>query len=235
VKRALCNRVANRCSFCEAVTSGPQDDESKAVNIGVAAHITAASPAGPRYDPALTPEERRHASNGIWLCQNHAKMIDNDDSRYSASVIREWKAEAEARADRGITRGGRSAASGLRIELPRPINPPGHMSTGNYITSTWNVKVRLLAGEEQPLDIVELGVREESVGEWTIDEVFWERTGRATGFPIHVNLSTEFWVRSRSPNPSATKAVGALTLWFRDHTQPEGEAHEFTIRNATDR
>lgn len=50
-----------------------------ATNAGVAAHITAASPGGARYDAALTPEARADIGNGIWLCQNHARLIDNDE------------------------------------------------------------------------------------------------------------------------------------------------------------
>jgi len=39
-------RVVNRCSNpgCRQPTSGPQEHPTKVVNIGVAAHITAASP-----------------------------------------------------------------------------------------------------------------------------------------------------------------------------------------------
>ncbi len=53
MKRALPERVNFCCSKpdCRAPTSGPQADASKAVNVGVAAHITAAAPGGPRYDP----------------------------------------------------------------------------------------------------------------------------------------------------------------------------------------
>ncbi len=76
-------------------TIGPSTDPNKSINVGVAAHITAASPGGPRYDPALSSEERRSAENGIWLCQNHAKMIDNDPARYPTEVLREWKETAE--------------------------------------------------------------------------------------------------------------------------------------------
>src|SRR6266568_3374531 len=77
VKSLLASRVGNLCSIpgCRALTIGPQDDPTKAVNVGVAAHITAASPGGPRYDPGLSPEERRAPSNGIWLCQNCAKLV----------------------------------------------------------------------------------------------------------------------------------------------------------------
>src|SRR5262245_37444426 len=83
-RRALALRVGYRCTRpeCGALTSGPQDDPSKAVNVGVAAHITAASAGGPRFDPQLTPDERTAASNGIWLCQNCAKLVDSDITRF---------------------------------------------------------------------------------------------------------------------------------------------------------
>jgi hypothetical protein len=62
VKRILAARVGNACSNpdCRALTSGPQSDSAKALNVGVAAHITAASEGGQRYNPALSSEERRH-------------------------------------------------------------------------------------------------------------------------------------------------------------------------------
>jgi hypothetical protein len=66
------------------------------VNIGVGAHITAASSNGPGYDPSLTPEQRRSAENGIWLCWNHAKQVDNDESTHTVKQLQEWKNDAEA-------------------------------------------------------------------------------------------------------------------------------------------
>jgi hypothetical protein len=103
-KELLTKRIANRCSNpgCRQLTSGPQEDQTKAVNIGVAAHITAASADGPRFDPSLTPDERRSAENGIWLCQSCAKLVDNDPIRYGADVLRQWKALAEKSAAREI-------------------------------------------------------------------------------------------------------------------------------------
>ncbi len=100
VKRALASRVGNLCSNpdCRALTSGPQENPAKALNIGVAAHITAASPGGPRYDPELLPEERSSPSNGLWLCQNCAKLIDNDPTRFAADLLKSWKETAETEA-----------------------------------------------------------------------------------------------------------------------------------------
>ena len=100
IKDLLAKRVAYRCSNqeCRQVTSGPQEDPTKAVNIGVAAHITAASPSGPRFDPSLTPNERQAAENGIWLCQSCAKLVDNDPIRYGVDSLRRWKSLAETTA-----------------------------------------------------------------------------------------------------------------------------------------
>ncbi len=80
---------------CRASTSGPQSVSPKALNVGVAGNITAAAPGGPRYDPALTPEQRCHQDNGIWLCQNCGKLVDNDETKYHATLLRAWKAIAE--------------------------------------------------------------------------------------------------------------------------------------------
>jgi hypothetical protein len=93
-------RVGVRCSnpFCRKLTTGPRTESPFIVSIGVAAHITAASPGGPRYDLSLSSPQREAAENGLWLCQNCAKLIDNDPERYTAGVLREWKTGAEAAA-----------------------------------------------------------------------------------------------------------------------------------------
>jgi len=100
VKNALADRVGHVCSRpgCRAPTSGPQGDPAKSVNVGVAAHITAASPGGPRYDPTFLTEKRGGPENGIWLCQTCAKLIDNDPARFTVEVLKKWKADAEEEA-----------------------------------------------------------------------------------------------------------------------------------------
>ena len=98
LKGKLAARVGHMCSnpACRALTSGPQLDEDQVVNVGVAAHITAASPGGPRYDPKLSTSQRCAASNAIWLCQVCAKLIDSDPNRYTVAVLQRWKRTAEA-------------------------------------------------------------------------------------------------------------------------------------------
>ena len=70
------------------------------MNLGIAAHITAASPRGPRFDPTLSPESRSSLENGIWLCYICAAKIDRDEDRYPTPLLRGWKQQAEEAADR---------------------------------------------------------------------------------------------------------------------------------------
>lgn len=96
-KDLISRRVGVKCSNpnCRRTTSGPQSDPKGTINVGVAAHITAASKGGPRFDRTITQEERKSDENGIWLCQTCAKLIDNDEGRYSADLLRQWKSLSE--------------------------------------------------------------------------------------------------------------------------------------------
>ena len=79
-------QIAKRAAgFRRRVAPPPSGDESE-INLGTAAHICAAAPGGPRYDPNMTREERRSARNGIWMCRLHGTAVDLHDpsSRLSA-------------------------------------------------------------------------------------------------------------------------------------------------------
>jgi hypothetical protein len=108
-KEILAKRVGYRCSNpeCCQPTSGPQEDPNKAINIGVAAHITAASTGGPRFDSLLTSDQRKSVENGIWLCQKCAKLIDSDEARYTVEKIRRWKGLAESKAYKALEMGSK--------------------------------------------------------------------------------------------------------------------------------
>ncbi len=96
-KLELARRVGNRCSNpnCRTITTGPHTDDSKSISVGEASHITAASPGGKRFDASLTPDQRKAISNGIWLCEKCAKLIDTDEERYSVQFLIRWKEGAE--------------------------------------------------------------------------------------------------------------------------------------------
>ena len=93
----LAKRAGFRCSNpdCRNPTIGAAAGHDGVVNIGVAAHITAASPNGPRYDPNQTSNQRSDISNGIWLCQACAKLVDDDANAFEAEVLYKWKETAE--------------------------------------------------------------------------------------------------------------------------------------------
>lgn len=114
VQQLLAKRVGYRCSLCGAPTAGPAAEVGRSTNVGEAAHITAASPGGPRFDPSLSAEERRSPENGIWLCCTCGRKIDVDTRLYTVDVLRNRKtqAEEEAQSTLGV------ASPFLRIRAP---------------------------------------------------------------------------------------------------------------------
>lgn len=93
----LAKRVAWLCSNpkCRRATIGAGSGDEKVIITGVAAHITAAAPGGARYNSALTSDQRKDISNGIWLCSNCSILIDRDESAHPVHLLNEWKREAE--------------------------------------------------------------------------------------------------------------------------------------------
>lgn len=100
IKAALRDRVAHRCSnpACRVPTAAPGAGASSVIRCGDAAHITAASPKGPRYDGSLSASERSSIGNGIWLCVVCARKIDQNPEAHPVQLLREWKAWAETAA-----------------------------------------------------------------------------------------------------------------------------------------
>jgi len=117
IKQTLAKRVNYLCSNpnCRKPTAGPNINPEKATLIGVAAHISAASTNGPRYNPNLDSEERKSINNGIWLCNNCGTLIDKNELHYTVELLREWKSEAENMAESGIS-GGNSTNNGQIFE-----------------------------------------------------------------------------------------------------------------------
>jgi hypothetical protein len=165
VKRILATRACAVCSNpeCRAPTTGPQDDPTKAVNVGVAAHITSAAAGGPRYHPSLSPEERRHSDNGIWLCQNCAKLVDNDVARFPETLLRAWKTGAEHRARNSVGKTAPERAESESQRKEREIHPwigksitLSQMNTGRSVMLLGPVRG---SSQVQVLDCTEFFVR----------------------------------------------------------------------------
>lgn len=99
IKNNLAKRAAYICSKidCRRLTIAPSlNDESSLQYIGCAAHITAASKGGPRYDKNITPKERGSIENGIYLCRSCADMIDkNGGIDFPKEILIQWKKDHE--------------------------------------------------------------------------------------------------------------------------------------------
>ena len=100
----LGKRVNFICSNpdCRRGTIAAAKDSQKYINTGVAAHIYAAAPGGPRYNPKMTSEERKSVDNGIWLCQTCSKLIDSDEIKFTVEKLKKWKLAAENKAYEGL-------------------------------------------------------------------------------------------------------------------------------------
>lgn len=103
-RRTLAARAGGHCSnpTCRALTSGPELEGAGSIDLGKAAHITAAAPGGCRYAPDLTATERSSVENGVWLCAKCADLIDKKAKDYPVALLQEWKRSAEAAARVGL-------------------------------------------------------------------------------------------------------------------------------------
>jgi hypothetical protein len=118
-KLDLAKRVNYRCSICDAQTTGPILNSTKAMSVGEAAHIKAAAPGGPRFDPTQTPEERKSSDNAIFACTTCATIIDRDEDAYPVEKLLRLKAAAEARATHRL--GKTPTPSSLTLRTPSEI------------------------------------------------------------------------------------------------------------------
>ena len=83
----------NICAFpsCEALLL----DKTGAF-VGEICHIEAAKQGGPRFNPDMTNDDRRKASNLILLCRNHHARVDQT-GKHSVQSLRKMKKDHEAK------------------------------------------------------------------------------------------------------------------------------------------
>lgn len=128
-KSAVAGRSGYRCSIpdCRRLTIGPGAGPTDVVKSGIAAHVFSASSAGPRGQGYLTEDELADAENAIWLCSDHAHIVDSrGGAGYSPATLLSLKHLSEARAAR--EQGSSHAPFYWLQELTlraTPINSPG--------------------------------------------------------------------------------------------------------------
>jgi hypothetical protein len=98
-EKLVIQRSGDRCAYpgcAQLLSFAAQDaaDEDKVV--GKVAHIKAASPNGPRYDPNMTEAERGSARNLIYLCGPHHDAVDSQTSLHTVEFLMDAKAAHES-------------------------------------------------------------------------------------------------------------------------------------------
>lgn len=154
--RTLQDRAGCRCSMpgCGALTIGPSEESpEKSTNLGVASHICAAAPDGPRYDPSMTAAERAHIFNGIWLCVFHSVLIDRDKHSFPVSALHAMK-KAHEEAIKLEHRSG----NGFLQHADFIAVGPGIVGLGELVGTTgnnWSVRIdHFVVGELSKLIIL---------------------------------------------------------------------------------
>ena len=105
IEKNLALRSGNACAYptCgRELTLDPlhPDDDSKV--IGKAAHIAAASPGGPRYDPTMTGQQRSSIDNLMFLCGDHHDAVDSQLSHHTTDFLLAAKHAHEAMVRRSV-------------------------------------------------------------------------------------------------------------------------------------
>jgi len=113
----IAKRAGWLCSdpSCRRLTVGSNSEGDDEIMLGIAAHICAAAPGGPRYNSNQTPEQRSAPDNGIWMCRIHAAAIDAKDSKYTETLLYEWKAKAQEYARHLVLHGGTPQSPAVRV------------------------------------------------------------------------------------------------------------------------
>jgi hypothetical protein len=96
---------------------GANAEQEGLITIGVAAHLCAASPGGPRYNPAQSRDARRAKKNGIWLCQSCGRLVDTDEQKFTVQLLMEWKRGAQDRAFRELVAPSVFVACGEAVRI----------------------------------------------------------------------------------------------------------------------
>src|SRR6266496_520597 len=109
-------KLADRCYHPECPVPSTSTIEGKTIRRTEVVHIVANSPQAPRYDPAMTKDERNNSSNLILLCPPHHESADRDIAKHPVARLLQWKQAIEIDLKVGLDRLGQ-ACSILRTAM----------------------------------------------------------------------------------------------------------------------
>ena len=90
-RKILWGRSGNRCAICkhELIVDATEKD-SEAI-VGEECHIISPEPNGPRHDPSYPIDKLDSYENLILLCRVHHKMVDDQETTYTANILHQMK------------------------------------------------------------------------------------------------------------------------------------------------
>ena len=157
-RRVVGARAGWQCSICKQQTVGPSDESNISVAlIGVAAHIAAAAEGGRRYDASMSPEQRKHADNAIWLCANHATLIDRDEVTYTVSVLQEIKRNHLAACKAALNVSASTVMAGGLIAVGPHIVATANVDTIEALSWTFQLHHFVAGGQHELADLIDRG------------------------------------------------------------------------------
>lgn len=138
-QKILFARSGNLCAFpgCKQNLVEPATGEDSAVLLGHVAHIVGASRQGPRGSTPLTAEERSSHMNLILLCRDHHGIIDAQPRTYSIAVLRQMKADHEARVAASLSHGQASTVTLESETLYSSLLPVTHLPARVFTAPVW--------------------------------------------------------------------------------------------------
>lgn len=142
----------NRCAFpgCNA----PLVEKSETIT-GEICHVRAASPGGPRYDPAQSDDARNAGANLILLCGRHHKLVDEEPQTFTIEKLTEFKILHEHRGVVEVNPFSAKAAASLLTNYTNlvvhanagqiAVNSPGVIQAGTLNLRTNKTKLTIAA------------------------------------------------------------------------------------------
>lgn len=93
-RKTMARQAGETCSapWCERSTAGASKSRKSGVSDqGEAAHIKGRTPRAARWDSEMSPKALSDIDNGIWLCRDDAKLVDDDEIVYTVELLRGWR------------------------------------------------------------------------------------------------------------------------------------------------
>jgi len=229
-KAILAKRAGFLCSICKAMTVGPSKESPYSVtNIGVAAHISGASPGGPRYNPSIRTSDRVDIRNGIWLCQNDAKLIDCDSASWTVHRLLAVKEEHEQYVAEKIMQHHILRSDPLLNNIANTIEY-AFLRVREIEVESYKKIITPILHDKNLDDNSELGLLMLSSPDWTVfvnaDWLRWRLTAQQNGYAVPEKVPPDL-VYGKIPawpdkHLEFLAAIVMTNTTFEWHRHPEG-------------